>query len=466
MTRLLVCLPLALALPAVVAAQSDEPRVVKLTLHPAAAPEDALEYQLLPAAASQTPGNAALLYYRAAVLVPGDLKAGTLWDKLSPWATTRSADFPLEEARKVLSGFSASFHELELAARRSRCEWQLPIESEGFNLRLEELSALRHLARALAGQARLQIAEGRIDEALRTIQTGMAMSRHLAEGGTLIHTLVGNATAELMTMWLSELLQRPAAPNLYWALTVLPQPFIDARPALEQERNTLFSEFPLLRDAERAPLSPHQAAALKQELLRFLSMDSRDKGAGKEAVELRLTAIVMGSYPQAKKALIAHGRSAAEVEAMPALQAVTVYSLAIYRQVLNDSIKWLYLPYWQGDPGIERSQQTVDAAFRKEGIPFAAVLLPSFRTVYAAPARLDRQIAALRVIEACRLYAAAHAGKLPASLDAVTEVPLPLDPMSGKPFVYKLAGDQATLESSGGEWNVHYATRYTLTMAR
>ena len=60
---------------------------------------------------------------------------------------------------------------------------------------------------------------------------------------------------------------------------------------------------------------------------------------------------------------------------------------------------------------------------------------------------LDRRIAMLRTIEALRIYAAAHGGQLPDSLDEVNDVPVPLDPGTGKPFEYHRDGATATLTS-------------------
>ena len=39
------------------------------------------------------------------------------------------------------------------------------------------------------------------------------------------------------------------------------------------------------------------------------------------------------------------------------------------------------------------------------------------------------------------MHAAANGGKLPATLADVTVVPVPLDPVTGKPFDYRLEGD-------------------------
>lgn len=62
-----------------------------------------------------------------------------------------------------------------------------------------------------------------------------------------------------------------------------------------------------------------------------------------------------------------------------------------------------------------------------------------------AQMRLDRRVAALRVVEAIRLYAASHDGKLPEELNQVTEVPVPEDPATGKPFEYRRDGAAAVL---------------------
>jgi hypothetical protein len=82
-----------------------------------------------------------------------------------------------------------------------------------------------------------------------------------------------------------------------------------------------------------------------------------------------------------------------------------------------------------------------------EGHAAARLFLPALGKVMWAQTRLERNLSALRVIEALRLFAAGHDGKLPAKLSDVTEVPLPDDPGTGKPFDYKLDGDTATVTS-------------------
>ena len=74
---------------------------------------------------------------------------------------------------------------------------------------------------------------------------------------------------------------------------------------------------------------------------------------------------------------------------------------------------------------------------------------------------------ALQCIEAIRLYAAAHAGKLPARLEDITEAPAPLDPATGHPFIYEVVGDSATLSAPlppGGHNHPSHAIRYVLKL--
>jgi hypothetical protein len=85
--------------------------------------------------------------------------------------------------------------------------------------------------------------------------------------------------------------------------------------------------------------------------------------------------------------------------------------------------------------------------------------------VQNASARQERRFAALRVIEALRLHAAANGGNLPDKLDAITEVPLPIDPITGKPFEYTRTDDQAVLLGPS-LWKDHIdMLRYELRMA-
>ena len=71
------CSALLLVIAGPVAAQEPVIPVRKMTITPAAAPVPALRYQLLPELRDTTPGNAALLYYRAFARIGHQAFAGT-----------------------------------------------------------------------------------------------------------------------------------------------------------------------------------------------------------------------------------------------------------------------------------------------------------------------------------------------------------------------------------------------------
>ena len=99
--------------------------------------------------------------------------------------------------------------------------------------------------------------------------------------------------------------------------------------------------------------------------------------------------------------------------------------------------------------GILKAEKNIKAP--RNALPGSpSTLVPILRKVYEASGRLERQIEALRLLEALRLHAAAHGGELPDSLAAITEVPVPLDPIASKAFDYQRQGNTATLSGPEG----------------
>lgn len=79
-----------------------------------------------------------------------------------------------------------------------------------------------------------------------------------------------------------------------------------------------------------------------------------------------------------------------------------------------------------------------------------------------------QRIALLRCVEGLRLYAAGHDGRLPEKL-ADVPLPLPVDPVTGKPFGYQLDGVTALLRGTspkGMEKNPAYNVRYEVTIRK
>jgi hypothetical protein len=95
-----------------------------------------------------------------------------------------------------------------------------------------------------------------------------------------------------------------------------------------------------------------------------------------------------------------------------------------------------------------------------------AEYLPRVVEARRLQARLQQRIGLLRHVEALRLYAAEHDGTLPQNLSD-SAVPLPVDPFTGKPFIYKAETTTANLRGSppqGEEQNPCFNARYEVMM--
>jgi hypothetical protein len=79
--------------------------------------------------------------------------------------------------------------------------------------------------------------------------------------------------------------------------------------------------------------------------------------------------------------------------------------------------------------------------------------------------RSERRVAALKCVEAIRLYAAAHNGKFPNELSEITQVPVPADPVTKKPLIYRRNGSKAILEAPVEKGQADkYTIRYELSL--
>src|SRR5205823_3498079 len=125
-----------------------------------------------------------------------------------------------------------------------------------FSLLLPDVQQLRSLANGLKVRFRAEVAMGQFDDAIRTAKTMFALSRNLGEHPTIIGNLVGIAIAFTAIEPLEELLEQPGCPNLFWALTTLPSPFITLVMGMEGERTLLLAEFRDLDD--QAPMDADQ----------------------------------------------------------------------------------------------------------------------------------------------------------------------------------------------------------------
>ena len=441
-----------LLLSAVLAQPPADGEPAKLTVSPAVVPVPALKYELLPPARLKSPGNAAVGYYRAALLRPAPPKdpaeAKRQEDTVLEWEEATIQNLPPSKIKEYLKGWQLALRELDDAARTEKCDWQQAgkLKPEDIGSLLPAVQVDREMIRYLALRTRLELAEGRLDDAVYSIQTGLQTGKNVAEGPSLIQALVGIALTNVVLGRVEEFVQQPGAPNLYWALAALPRPLLDPRPALDGEFRLTTSAIPGLADLEKGPVPAETADKVFDATVALLALDEGKDNplAGKAGRAVYLTY----HLASAKKELVARGWKPITVDAMPAAQVVLIRTAAIYREIWDDQAKLFFAPQPFARADFARVKEKVQAVRKEaETDPLTAtfaLVFPAVEKVHGAFARTERKLAALQAVEAIRLHAAAT-GKLPAALDAVTAAPVPVDPGTGKPFVYTYTDGVATL---------------------
>jgi hypothetical protein len=439
MIQTLFCCAALVGLPFTAAADPiDAPHetIIRLDVQPMAAPKPALRYRLLPELKDMSPGNPIAGYLRCLAVQEGAPDAEVVGR-----ATLRAVDE---------------------AARLDRPDWQflLNLRTDGFFALLPDLQRLRLLAVGLDGRFRDEIAQHRINDAVRTAQTMFALSRHAAEHPTLIGALIGMAITTITIGPLEELLQQPDCPNLYWALTNLPHPFIGLEKSLEGDQVCLLAE---LRDLDdRAPMSKDQIRRLiaKLDQLRSSGPQSKEKLTVRTWLDVRVKD--RSALQAARRRLVAAGIPEERLAQFPPDQVFLLDDKREFEVRRDEVVKLMPLPYWQVDALLSRKAPAQAPTLLDEGIGNA------FVRIRLAQGRVEQRLAMLQHVEALRLYAADHDGALPATL-AEIGLPLPVDPFSGKAFHYDREGATAHLRGTpprGQEKEAAYNVHYVVTIRK
>jgi hypothetical protein len=421
------------------AARADDPPPptppIKLTIHPMAAPRPSLRYQLLPEFGRRVDGNAAVYYGKVTAEHIGVFGNRELIEKIDNWRELPLADLRKDDIEMPTQSIETM---LDWAARCEHCDWQLPVREQNyFEMPLAEAQQTRQFARILGARARIHIARREYGDAIKCFQSALALGRNVAEGETLVNGLIGIAVCGVTVGQLQTFVEQPDAPNLYWALTMLPRPMIDMRRAVEAEMYGATTLFPEVRDldAQRSPDEWRQVLSrFWRRQAKYAKEANQDAGSADELLEASLR-----DYPNAKQALLDRGMAAEKVDAMPAAQAVFVDMVTTLEDHRDALFEWMFVPYPDGiDRMLAVQAEIMNGEQRNPARLLEKLLVPAVAAAYAANHRLDREFALLRIVEALRIYGASHNGRLPEKLSDVTEVPIPDDPISGKPFEYHL----------------------------
>ena len=457
----------------------EPPRPRDLALSPAPAPIPALRYRLLPSSAELTPGDAAPIYLRNHGYEDRGLQPRwqQIRHKAGKWLALPLDQFPIAEAGEFIGPWTGrKFAQLEYGARRRTCDWNytLPEErSHAVEINLPDAQEMRNWGCLLAIKARIEIASGRYDDAVRTIETGIAFARHVGGGPFLINGLVGASIANQMLDEVVELIGRPGAPNLYWALTALPHPLISLRDQAETDQKMLEYVIPELGEAELArPRNPAEWSVYLARmhggfarLARSFNYDPQDEPWVKSIPDWTLGRFKAEALPAARGYLKAtRGFGDEQLGVMPDDQLVALYLAGRYHELNDEVYKAAYLPAREAIPQIDAAEKRLKP-FASGPLALTLANLRLLRNTQTGAVWPDRLVADLRVIEAIRLHAAAHGGQLPDSLEQITVVPVPEDPATGKPFLYRRSGDAAILHGPLAGLNKPLPT-YRITIRR
>src|SRR4051812_22011163 len=210
----------------------------ELSFSPAAAPSPALRYRLLPMSSELNPGNAAPVYLR----LRHEQKDETwrlIKEKHDAWNVPPLEKLPVREAREFVDRYLTLTKLLRIGAWRAECDWGYPLAEqrrEAIFILLPDCESMRQMARLLQLKARVEIAEHAYDQAIDTIETGIAMGRHVSSAPFIVNGVAAAGICLGMLDRVEELISQPDAPNLYWALTALPRPLVSLRRGLETDQ--------------------------------------------------------------------------------------------------------------------------------------------------------------------------------------------------------------------------------------
>lgn len=461
MSRTLLCIAAltAFALPSW-AEQPTAPAetVIRLTVQPMVAPKPALRYLLLPELKEMNPGNPIQNYMKCFSEQQNFFFNKETCERREKLLVMPLKELPTQELREY---GRVALRQADWAARLDKPDWQILLQckTEGIGLLLPDVQMMRALANALKVRFRADVALHHYDDAIRTAKTMFAMSRHMTESPTLISDLVGIAIAFVAIGPLEEMLEQPGCPNLYWALTNLPSPLVSLDLGLQGERMLLRGEF---RDMdETAPMSEEQLKKLINHIDKLWTTEKEEKRT-RAWLDERIKDEALVSA--ARRRLVEVGIPEDRLSQFPADQVILLDEWREYEARRDEMMKLANLPPWQAEElGIGRPYKR-----SKDTGLLADLLVPALNKVHRAQGRLEQRIALLRHVEALRLYAADHDGKLPESLAEVA-VPLPVDPFTGKPFHYKVEGATAHLRGSppaGLEKEAPYNVHYEITIQK
>jgi hypothetical protein len=394
-------------------------------------------------------------------------KMGGNWD----YDIYVTADVEADLYRSLESAYEI----LEKASRRS---YYLPesYEFNGIFTKLSHLNDAGTLSKFLRSKANWEIRNGKLDNAIKTIKTGLALSDHIFNmrlQNFSVNFFVAINIERIMKEELLLLVSQPDAPNLYPALTQLPSRQDAPLTAIYSEQITLFNLNRQTINMETYDkldeLSPDECKNVVEQVAHSfyyfnrsdIEIDEKDTSIAEEKQNRsrRIAAICAFSYVNAKERLLRRGVSIEKIESLTVYQVVAPYFLEEIKRVydlifVNTTLK-------RGEPhydffGGDKEQELLDFTNPVSILLDLCVKSLDANTLFrrlnmlsSSSLKENQDWDKIKIVEAIRYYAAIH-NKLPESLDDIKEVPVPKNsPMTGNPYRYHVEGNSAFLDYAG-----------------
>lgn len=447
-----------------------------LKVQSAQEPKPALKIRLYPARWTLKPGSALLHFCRAQMMY---LSTPAEWrQKLQSeeWLEgTGKNEIPtLDEIRETLFGLEHVFEEIHDLAMSEDFQWDHRLRDlrgpKVFTYRLPDIQECRSLARLLALKIRVQLEDKDFDGAVSSIRDGLRLAEFVGQGETLIQKLVGIAIAAIMRDKLETAIATPGCPNLYWALATIPRPLVSMGDSVLWELSSPPRVLTALAESEVEDWTEAEAARRWSDMLEKLG-SLTDIGIDDSGLQLVL-AIASGTQVEdAKKRVAANGYSEERLATIPGLQIVLIDAAQELRRAADEVGKGHLLPVSLGQQVSVREEKEFKNWLKKNrpnsiAAVIAGLLYPAVRQAKEAETRSAMTFNRLLTLEAIRMHAAEHNGKLPDTIEELSPVPAFPDPYSGDQFGYsvELIGDKniVTLRSAGPQ---NYVPMQTLRAA-
>jgi hypothetical protein len=435
---------------------AEEPQPITLTIEARAIESPLLKYRLFPAESEIKPGNAAPILLR----LP--------WEQ-TPWMTETFPTLhewqsrPLDASEWKTSANvlpDAFYNEMKRAAFRRDAYWEYPIGEtpSPYLILLPDVQGLRRfLGAGLSARIRYHLSRGELDKARDGILVGLTNSQHLARTPFYINQLVALEIHQTMLKRTDELVARPNSPNLYWALTTLPVSLIELDRAARFECDIFALTFPAANDLNR-PRDAKEWNKMARQLAEFLETvgeipklePPREDGSVVEQFLRVLKPLEKTLLTKAVKQARADlprmlGISAERVAAMSDDEAGLRWYAYLRMARDQHAAAVLSLAPREAWPELRKLQAEIESMREKTGIKGMEFLSPT--SIYVSAWSLKRKIDSLRIVEAVRHHLATHNGQLPETLDDIKAVSIPVDPLTGQSFEWKVDGKIATLKA-------------------